>query len=163
MPLTSFFKFISGPPDAVALSWMRSLEYGSSSNTAFNLIHNGAQRVFNQSKYFARNETGVKSATWYAGSVKLNSETPLQMYNSMLKAFNMKNDLLGGTSPFIRHYGDFIETCFAHVISFQARMCALSLSGSMYLAIYAYMQTLRYMQSASMHIHPTHVGHSYTR
>ena len=103
-----------------AVSGATAGEYGSSSNTAFNLIHNGAQRVFNQSKYFARNGTGIKSATWYAGSVKLNSETPLQMYNSMLKAFNMKNDLLGGTSPFIRHYGDFIETCFAHVISFQA-------------------------------------------
>ena len=32
----------------------------------------------------------------------------------------MKNDLLGGTSPYIRHYADFIETTFGHVISFQA-------------------------------------------
>jgi hypothetical protein len=32
----------------------------------------------------------------------------------------MKNDLLGGTSPYIRHYGDFIETTFGHMISFQA-------------------------------------------
>jgi hypothetical protein len=32
----------------------------------------------------------------------------------------MKNDLLGGTSPFIRHYSDFIETAFGHLISFQA-------------------------------------------
>ena len=38
----------------------------------------------------------------------------------MLKAFNMKNDLLGGTSPYIRHYGDFMETCFGHVYSCQA-------------------------------------------
>ena len=32
----------------------------------------------------------------------------------------MKNDLLGGTSPYIRHYSDFIETTFGHMISFQA-------------------------------------------
>jgi len=32
----------------------------------------------------------------------------------------MKNDLLGGTSPYIRHYSDFIETAFGHMISFQA-------------------------------------------
>ena len=32
----------------------------------------------------------------------------------------MKNDLLGGTSPYIRHYSDFIETTFGHLISFQA-------------------------------------------
>ena len=58
--------------------------------------------------------------TWYARSVKLIFETPLQMYNSVLRGFNMKNDLLGGTSPYIRHYPDFIETAFGHLISFQA-------------------------------------------
>ena len=95
-------------------------EFGNASYTAGALINAGAQRVFNNSKYFARNGSGVKSGTWYAGSVKLNTETPLQMYNSMLRGFNMKNDLLGGTSPYIRHYGDFMETAFGHVISFQA-------------------------------------------
>ena len=32
----------------------------------------------------------------------------------------MKNDLLGGTSPYIRHNTDFIETAFGHMIRFQA-------------------------------------------
>ena len=32
----------------------------------------------------------------------------------------MKNDLLGGTSAYIRHYSDYIETTFCHLISFQA-------------------------------------------
>jgi hypothetical protein len=32
----------------------------------------------------------------------------------------MKNDSLGGTSPYIRHYADFIETNLGHLISFQA-------------------------------------------
>ena len=95
-------------------------EFGNASYTAGALINSGAQRVFNQSKYFARNGSGVKNGTWYAGSVKLISETPLQMYNSVLRGFNMKNDLLGGTSPYIRHYPDFIETAFGHLISFQA-------------------------------------------
>ena len=95
-------------------------EYGNAAYTAGALINSGAQRVFNQSKYFARNGSGVKNGTWYAGSVKLISETPLQMYNGILRGFNMKNDLLGGTSPYIRHYGDFIETNFGHMISFQA-------------------------------------------
>jgi hypothetical protein len=95
-------------------------EYGNAAYTAGALINSGAQRVFNQSKYFARNGSGVKKGTWYAGSVKLISETPLQMYNGILRGFNMKNDLLGGTSPYIRHYSDFIETYFGHMISFQA-------------------------------------------
>ena len=95
-------------------------EFGNASYTAGALINSGAQRVFNNSKYFARNGSGVKNGTWYAGSVKLISETPLQMYNSVLRGFNMKNDLLGGTSPYIRHYPDFIETAFGHLISFQA-------------------------------------------
>ena len=38
-------------------------EYGKATYTAANLINNGAARVFNQSKYFARNGSGVKSAT----------------------------------------------------------------------------------------------------
>jgi hypothetical protein len=95
-------------------------EYGNAAFTAGALINSGAQRVFNNSKYFARNGSGVKTGTWYAGSVKLISETPLQMYNGILRGFNMKNDLLGGTSPYIRHYSDFIETNFGHMISFQA-------------------------------------------
>ena len=95
-------------------------EYGNASFTSGALINSGAQRVFNNSKYFARNGSGVKNGTWYAGSVKLISETPLQMYNGILRGFNMKNDLLGGTSPYIRHYSDFIETTFGHMISFQA-------------------------------------------
>jgi hypothetical protein len=95
-------------------------EYGNASFTSGALINSGAQRVFNNSKYFARNGSGVKTGTWYAGSVKLISETPLQMYNGILRGFNMKNDLLGGTSPYIRHYSDFIETTFGHMISFQA-------------------------------------------
>jgi len=102
------------------LSPATSGEYGNASFTAGALINSGGQRVFNQSKYFARNGSGVKTGTWYAGSVRLISETPLQMYNSVLKGFNMKNDLLGGTSPYIRHYSDFIETTFGHLISFQA-------------------------------------------
>jgi len=103
-----------------SISAATSGEYGNASYTAGALINSGAQRVFNQSKYFARNGSGVKTGTWYAGSVKLISETPLQMYNAILRGFNMKNDLLGGTSHYIRHYADFIETTFGHMISFQA-------------------------------------------
>ena len=103
-----------------AITTAASGEFGNATYTSGALINAGAQRVFNQSKYFARNGSGVKNGTWYAGNVKLISETPLQMYNSMLRSFNMKNDLLGGTSPYIRHYADFIETTFGHVISFQA-------------------------------------------
>jgi len=103
-----------------SISPATSGEFGNASYTAGALINSGAQRVFNQSKYFARNGSGVKTGTWYAGSVRLISETPLQMYNAILRGFNMKNDLLGGTSPYIRHYSDFIETTFGHMISFQA-------------------------------------------
>ena len=103
-----------------AITTAASGEFGNATYTSGALINAGAQRVFNQSKYFVRNGSGVKTGTWYAGSVKLISETPLQMYNSVLRGFNMKNDLLGGTSPYIRHYADFIETTFGHVISFQA-------------------------------------------
>ena len=56
-------------------------EYGNASYTTRALINAGAQRVFNNSRFFARNGSSVKTGTWYAGSVKLISETPLQIYN----------------------------------------------------------------------------------
>jgi hypothetical protein len=59
----------------------------------------------------------VELGSTYAGRGKSISETPLQMYNGVIRGFN---DLLGGTCPFIRHYFDFIETNFGHLISFQA-------------------------------------------
>ena len=62
-----------------SISGATSGEYGNSTYTVGALINAGAQRVFNQTKYFARNGSGVKSGTWYAGSVKLISETPLRI------------------------------------------------------------------------------------
>ncbi len=96
------------------------VNFGNASYTAGALINSGAQRVLNYPKYIARNGSDVKSGTWYAGSVKLISETPLQRFKGILRGFNMKNDLLGGTSPCIRHYADLIETTFGHMIRFQA-------------------------------------------
>jgi hypothetical protein len=58
-------------------------EFGNASSTASNLIDNVSTRVFNQSEYLARNGSGVRNGTWYAGNDKLNTETPLQMYNSL--------------------------------------------------------------------------------
>ncbi len=60
-------------------------EFGKASYTAGALINIGAQRVLNQSKYFASFGSGVKSGTRYAGSVKLISESPLQMYYAILR------------------------------------------------------------------------------
>ena len=40
-------------------------EYGNASYTAGALINSGSTRCFNQSKYFARNGSGVKTGTWY--------------------------------------------------------------------------------------------------
>ncbi len=48
------------------------------------------------------------------------------MYNGILRGFNMKNDLLAGTSPYIRHNGDFIETTFGHMITGETDMYTIS-------------------------------------
>ncbi len=61
------------------------VNFGNASYTASALINSGAQRVLNNSKHFARNGSGVKSGTWYAGSVKLISETPLKKFKGILR------------------------------------------------------------------------------
>jgi hypothetical protein len=47
-----------------------SAEYGNATYTARALINAGDQRVYNESKHFAKNGLGVKHGTRYAESVK---------------------------------------------------------------------------------------------
>ncbi len=49
-----------------AVTTATSGEFGNASYTAGALISYGSQRVFNQSKFFACNGSGVKTGTWYA-------------------------------------------------------------------------------------------------
>ncbi len=71
-------------------------EWGTNAKTFKQAVLQGVPITFNQSKYFIRNGTQIKNARWGVGNAFFNYETPLEMYNGVLKAFNSQNDVLGG-------------------------------------------------------------------
>jgi hypothetical protein len=95
-------------------------EWGSNAKTFKQAVLQGVPITFNQSKYFIRNGTQIKNARWAVGNAFFNYETPLEMYNGVLKAFNSQNDVLGGCYEGLDSLPKFQETYFAHILSFNA-------------------------------------------
>ena len=95
-------------------------EWGSNAKTFKQAVLQGLPITFNQSKYFIRNGTNIKNARWAVGNVFFNYETPLEMYNGVLKAFNAQNDVLGGCYEGLDSLAKFQDTYYAHVLSLNA-------------------------------------------
>ena len=95
-------------------------EWGTNAKTFKQAVLQGVPITFNQSKYFIRNGTQIKNARWGVGNAFFNYETPLEMYNGVLKAFNSQNDVLGGCYEGLDCLPKFQETYFAHILSFNA-------------------------------------------
>ena len=95
-------------------------EWGTNAKTFKQAVLQGLPITFNQSKYFIRNGTQIKNARWAVGNVFFNYETPLEMYNGVLKAFNSQNDVLGGCYEGLDCLPKFQDTYFAHILSLNA-------------------------------------------
>ena len=93
-------------------------EWGTNAKTFKQAVTQGLPITFNQSKYFIRNGTQILNARWGVGNAFFNYETPLEMYNGVLKAFNSHNDVLGGCYEGLDCLPKFQETYFAHILSF---------------------------------------------
>ena len=102
------------------LSTRTQLEYGNSYATVGNQIISGQPLTFNSSKYFVRNGSGITQSTWIVGNVRLPPQTPLEDFNSVLKAFGTKNDINGGLYPGCKNLADFIQCYYGSVLSLQA-------------------------------------------
>jgi hypothetical protein len=107
---------VIGNANAKKISAQAKGEYGNGALTFNNLVNFGApQTLFNQSKYFVRNGTTIKQCRWGIGNVYFDYETLPEQYNSMLKAFNTQNDVLGGCHPGLTGIPAFRDTYYAHV------------------------------------------------
>ena len=51
--------------------------------------------LFNNSKYFVRNGDGIANGTWTIGNTRLNTEVPQEQWESVLRHFNIQNDVQG--------------------------------------------------------------------
>jgi hypothetical protein len=107
---------IIGNSTAKAISQQDDAEYGDGLYTFNNqLTRFSPQSLFNQSKYFVRNGTSIKQCRWGIGNVYFDYETLPEQFNSMLKAFNTQNDVLGGCHPGLTGIPAFRDTYYAHV------------------------------------------------
>ena len=70
-------------------------EHGSLDKTLSYVLHSWQSVTLNNSKYFVRNGSGVETATWLCGNVRLALENINEQFNGVLKAFKSQNDTLG--------------------------------------------------------------------
>ncbi len=91
--------------------------FGEDKCTFENQVKNGKPVLFNNSKYFVRNGESVKEATWTIGNTRYLTETPQQIFEGVLRHFNLQNDTLGGIHPSIKSIQQFNKYAFAHLLS----------------------------------------------
>jgi hypothetical protein len=94
-----------------------SQEFGALSKTLNYAIHSGQPITLNNSKYFIRNGSGIKTCTWLCGNVRLAPENINEQFNGVLKAFNSQNDTLGGVYPGIQSLAHYQDQFYAHILS----------------------------------------------
>jgi hypothetical protein len=92
-------------------------EFGSLDKTLNYALNSGQPVTLNNSKYFIRNGSGIKTCTWLCGNVRLAPENINEQFNGVLKAFNSQNDTLGGVYPGIQSIAHYQDQFYAHILS----------------------------------------------
>jgi len=86
------------------------------------MVEDGYPLLLNTSRYFCRNGEYIKSCRYSIGGTPLNTETMLEMYNGVLRAFNNSQvDMLGGVHPGCASIDHFKTQYFAHILRLSAQ------------------------------------------
>lgn len=81
-------------------------------------VRAGNRRLFNNSRYFARNGTSITDCTWVVGNSRYPSRTLQQQFDGLLQHFNFQNDQgSGGMYPGIQSIHHFKETFYGDLLS----------------------------------------------
>jgi len=91
--------------------------FGGDGTTFESQARAGRTILFNNSKYFIRNGESIDSATFTIGNTRLNSEQPTEIFDGVLRHFNIQNDVTGGIHPSIKALAQFQKYAFAHILS----------------------------------------------
>ena len=108
---------VNGNVNRAVFSDLTQSSKGISSATFDNLKNNGQPIIFNNSKYFVRNGEGILNGTFTIGNTRLNTEVPQEMFESILRHFNVQNDTVSGLHPSIQNLNQFTKYAFAHILS----------------------------------------------
>ena len=91
--------------------------FGEDKLTFDNQVRSGKPVIFNNSKYLVRNGESLTEATWFVGNTRLLTEKPTEIFDGVLRHFNIQNDVLGGLHPSIKCLQQFNKYSFAHILS----------------------------------------------
>ena len=92
--------------------------YGLTKYTFEGQVKAGCKRLFNNSRYFARNGSSVTDCTWIVGNSRYPSKNIQQQFDALLQHFNFQNDQgSGGMYPGIQSINHFKETFYGDLLS----------------------------------------------
>ena len=81
-------------------------------------VRAGLRRLFNNSRYFARNGSSITSCSWKIGMSEYTARTVQQQFDAVLQHFNIQNDQgSGGMYPGIQSIHHFQETFYSDILS----------------------------------------------
>jgi hypothetical protein len=81
-------------------------------------VRAGLRRLFNNSRYFARNGTSITKCSWKVGMSEYPAKNIQQQFDALLQHFNIQNDQgSGGMYPGIQSLHHFTETFYADILS----------------------------------------------
>jgi hypothetical protein len=81
-------------------------------------VRAGGRRLFNNSRYFARNGSSIKECAWQVGMSQYPARNLMQQFEGVLQHFNVQNDQgAGGMYPGIQSINHFRETFYCDILS----------------------------------------------
>jgi hypothetical protein len=81
-------------------------------------VRAGMRRLFNNSRYFARNGTSINNCSWQVGMSLYPARNLMQQFEGVLQHFNIQNDQgSGGMYPGIQSLNHFRETFYCDILS----------------------------------------------
>jgi hypothetical protein len=91
---------------------------GLTKHTWESQVRAGCRRLFNNSRYYARNGTSVTDCTWIVGNSRYPARTVQQQFDGLLQHFNFQNDQgSGGMYPGIQSIHHYTETFYGDLLS----------------------------------------------
>ena len=91
---------------------------GSTKRTWEDQVRAGLRRLFNNSRYFARNGSSITKTQWTVGFKEEPARNMQQQFDHVLQHFNIQNDQgAGGMYPGIQSLHHFRETFYCDIVS----------------------------------------------
>ncbi len=106
------------PLNTLGTSPVSTGQIGGNLYTFDSQVRVGARRLFNHSRYFARNGTSIDDCSWRVGMSEYPKRNLMQQFEGVLQHFNIQNDQgSGGMYPGIQSIHHFRETFYCDILS----------------------------------------------